>query len=139
MTPSDTFHPLLEPAVQAPPEEPALNWEEPVPLQRRPSVKCPRCLTVNTADDPECVSCHAPLGDNPRSVRSVDGGRRAARFGLVCLAIGIGLGPVAGNGIVLLGPPNGGPTVNTIMWALLGGVTGMIAGCGIGWVKPRRN
>src|SRR5262245_19043175 len=111
MTQSDLYHPMLKPADKAEPEEQTLSWAERAVPRRLSTVKCRRCGTVNTADDPWCVGCRVPLGLNP-ALLPTNRGRRAARWGLVALALGAGLGPILGDGMTLVARTPRGPNVN---------------------------
>jgi hypothetical protein len=134
----DAFHAMLEPADQAKAEEPPNSWaERPVP-RRTVMVKCPRCGTVNTADDPRCVGCLAPLGYNPAARPAAAPGRRAARWGLVALAVGAGLGPILGDGITLVARTRGGPNVNLLLLACLGSGIGAVVGYVLGFATTRQ-
>jgi len=138
MSSPDAFHAMLEPAEVSGPPADVVGLGEPIVPRRSLTVKCPRCLTVGTTDDVQCVACRAPLGDEPNAVRPVDRGRRAARLGLLFLAIGAGLGPMLGNGTPLIGRPAGGQTVNLLLWACLSGGLGAVLGYAIGWARSRR-
>jgi hypothetical protein len=134
----DAFHAMLEPADEAKPAESANSWaDRPVP-RRMVTVKCPRCGTVNTADDPRCVACLALLGCNPAAQPVAIPGRRAARWGLVALAIGAGLGPILGDGITLVARTRGGPNVNLLLLACLGGGIGAVLGYVLGFAATRQ-
>jgi hypothetical protein len=138
MTPPDAFHAMLEPADEARPVEPAMNWAERAVPRRLVTVKCPRCGTVNTAEDPRCVACLAPLGCSPAAQPAGGRGRRAARWGLVALAVGAGLGPILGDGITLVAKTPGGPNVNLILWVCLGGGIGAVVGYALGFAMTRQ-
>lgn len=137
MSAPDAFHVMLEP-VPEPATGVAVSLDGPIVPGRRGTVKCPRCLTVGMADDLRCVACQAPLGGEPNRLPPVDRGRRLARFGLVGLVVGIGLGPVAGGGITLVNSPAAGPTANLILWACLGGGIGAAVAYALGLVSHRR-
>jgi len=129
---------MLEPAETAPAPDGSAGLGEPVAPRRPPTVKCPRCLTVGTADDVRCVACQAPLWQEQSLPVPVNRGRRAARLALLFLAIGAAIGPLAGNGISLIGPRAAGTTVNLLLWGGLSGAIGAAAGYILGQVAPRR-
>jgi hypothetical protein len=103
-------------------------------------VKCPRCLTVCADEDDRCPACRAPLFDEPPALPPAAVGRRAARWGLVGLAVGAALGPVVGGGLPLVSPSPTGPNVNLILWACFGGGVGAVVGyvLGLARFRPRR-
>ena len=101
-------------------------------------MKCRRCLTVCTDDDERCPACRAPLYDEPAALPPAAVGRRAGRWGLVGLAIGVGLGPVLGGVLPLVPPSPGGLNVNLILWACLGGGMGAVAGYLLALARFRR-
>ena len=119
MSAPDAFHALLEPVPEA--AAVAVGLDGPVVPSRRTAVKCPRCLTVGMADDLQCVACHGPLGGQGNVLPPADRGRRLARFGLIGLVVGFGLGPLAGGGFPLVSSPAAGPIANLLLWACLGG------------------
>ena len=98
------------------------------------AAKCPRCRTVCSDDDGQCPACRAPIEDGPSELSPAARGRRASRLGLLCLALGAGLGPIIGSSLPLVARPAGGPDANLILWACLGGVVGAVAGYVLGLV-----
>lgn len=138
MSAPHAFHAMLEPVPDAAPVAVAVSLDGPVAPRGRPTTKCRRCLTVAAADDRQCVACHAPLGDEPNARPPADRGRRLARFSLVGLAVGTGLGPLAGGSLTMVSSPTAGPIANLILCACLGGGIGAVVAYALGLVSHRQ-
>jgi len=128
-----------DPADGRGPDDGLIDWQTPAGPRPRPTVKCPRCRTVGTDEDVRCVSCRAPLGADGGRLPPAAVGGRVARLALLGLAVGAGLGPIVGDGIMLVPRTAGGPNVNLILWGCLGGGIGAAIGCALGLVWSCRH
>ena len=100
-------------------------------------MKCPRCLTVCTREDTRCLGCGAQFVENVAAMTPAVREKRAAWWALAALAVGTGLGPIVGDNITIIPRTPGGPNVNMILWACLGGGIGAVIGYALALARFR--